>query len=202
MHPTMHRVECSPDHLMLDWVANRLHLELMAASGTPPGQNGRARYGEVKSRVHAAQAAGNDTLVSAFHAGETRAREVATPARISGLVVPIDLDATRALAAVRDSAGDAHVVEDEWVWEAQAQLAQREGLYVEPAGAVALAGFINAARCGQIAPGDRVVCLLTGHGFKDDGAARRMVEQSRGGDFVLSAEEIDSTLLDRLPAVR
>ncbi len=158
----------------------------------------------VVSKVYAVQADGNDTLVSAFRAGETQAREVTAqvpPARISGLGVPIDLDATRALQAVRESGGGAYVVEDERVWETQTQLAQREGLYVEPAGAVSVAGLCHAVQDGRIAPHERVVCLLTGHGFKDGDAARRMADRrgtSGGDDLTISPEELDEALLKRL----
>jgi threonine synthase len=153
-----------------------------------------------RTRLHAVQVEGNDTLVSALHAGETRAREVATPATISGLVVPLDLDATAALHAVRASGGDGHVVEDEHVWQAQAELARHEGLYVEPAGAVSVAGLRQAVEQSQVRPDERVVCLLTGHGYKDAAAAGRMAGRDGSCDVVVSPEEIDATLLDRVPA--
>jgi threonine synthase len=42
-----------------------------------------------------------------------------------------------------------------------------EGILVEPAGAASVAGVIAAAKAGRLKPGRRIVCLLTGHGFKD-----------------------------------
>jgi threonine synthase len=142
-------------------------------------------------RVHAVQPAGNDTLVGALHAGETRAREVASTTRISGLAVPLDLDATAALRAVRAAGGDGHLVEDEWVQEVQTVLARREGLWVEPAGAASVAGLWRAAQTGYVGRGEVVVCLLTGHGLKAPPAQPPDPECSA----VVSVDEIDEALL-------
>jgi threonine synthase len=149
-------------------------------------------------RIHAVQPHENDTVVSALHAGEAVAREVTSVTAISGLGVPLDLDATRALAAVRDSGGDGHLVETEWVLEIQSHLARREGLYVEPAGAVSVAGLWRAAQAGQIRSEEHVVCLLTGHGFKDEAAARQMAEHTCNRSERVLPEQIDGALLDRL----
>jgi len=131
------------------------------------------------TRLHAVQPALNDTLVGALRAGDDRARTVppGPVTRVSGLGVPYDLDATAALQAVRRSGGDGHLVSDEAVWEAQAALARHEGLFVEPAGAAAVAGLWQAVETGRLGPeagGERLVCLLTGHGLKDGVAAARL----------------------------
>ncbi|MBI3971419.1 MAG: pyridoxal-phosphate dependent enzyme [Chloroflexi bacterium] len=154
-------------------------------------------------RIHAVQPALNDTLVSALRAGAAVAREVVSEqvTRISGLGVPLDLDATAALQAVRASGGDGHLVEDERIWEMQALLARREGLYVEPAGAASVAGLWQAAQEGTIiGRAERIVCLLTGHGLKDEAAARRMAGGAGDLGDVVSPEEIDERLLARLQA--
>ena len=151
-------------------------------------------------RIHAVQPDTNDTIAAALHAGEERAREITTVTRISGLAVQIDLDATSALRAVRASGGDAHAVDEALIWEVQALLAQREGLYVEPAGATAVAGLWRAARAGQVLRDERIVCLLTGHGYKDEAAAQRMATREAGGDDVVSVGQIDDGLLERLAA--
>ncbi len=53
------------------------------------------------------------------------------------------------------------------VYEAQRQMLALEGIYYEPAGATALAGAAKALAKGWIAPDDPVVCIVTGHGFKN-----------------------------------
>ena len=131
-------------------------------------------------RIHAVQPAGNDTVVTAFRAGHGHARTLGpgeAGTNVSGLAVPIDLDATRALHAVRDSGGNGHLVADEAAWEAQATLARHEGLFVEPAGATSVAGLMAAVAAGEVGPDDRVTCILTGSGFKDGAAVARMASR-------------------------
>jgi threonine synthase len=56
---------------------------------------------------------------------------------------------------------------DEEILAAQRLLAQREGIYCEPASAISVAGALRDLRAGRIPAGRRVVCTLTGHGLKD-----------------------------------
>ena len=152
-------------------------------------------------RIHAVQPDTNDTVAAAFRAGEDRAREVATVTRISGLAVQIDLDATAALHAVRASGGSAHAVDEPLIWEVQSHLARHEGLYVEPAGATAVAGLWRAVQSGEVSPHDRIVCLLTGHGYKDEAAAQRLAARGAGAaEQTVTVDQIDDSLLERLTA--
>src|SRR5437870_867605 len=69
----------------------------------------------------------------------------------------------------RDSSGGtiACVTDDE-ILDAYRALAQREGLFVEPASAASVAGLRSLVRSGEIdVTGKRVVCVLTGNGLKD-----------------------------------
>ena len=74
------------------------------------------------------------------------------------------LDGERALRAVGESKGFCVAVNDKEILRARQLLARREGLFAEPAGAVALAGLLKAK--SKINPGSKVVCLVTGHGLK------------------------------------
>ena len=78
-----------------------------------------------------------------------------------------------ALAAARESGGwfDAH--SDEAILEAQSLLAEREGIFCEPASAVCVAGLMRDLERGRIPEGSTVVCTLTGHGLKDPDIAVR-----------------------------
>ena len=49
----------------------------------------------------------------------------------------------------------------------QKKLAQQEGIFAEPAGAVALAGLVKAVELKEVKKEDKIVCLVTGSGFKD-----------------------------------
>lgn len=81
---------------------------------------------------------------------------------------------------VRDESGGTFVaVSDDEIVAAYRLLAQREGLFVEPASAASIAGLIRLAQTGYFQqaaqrrplPAERakpvVVCVLTGHGLKD-----------------------------------
>lgn len=112
-------------------------------------------------RVHAVQPAGCATVVDAWRARESAARVVRSTTRISGLSVPNDIDATFALSMLYENGGEGIAVSDEEVFAAQRLMLSREGIYCEPAGAAAYAGWL------KLRPSGRSVCLVTGHGFKD-----------------------------------
>jgi threonine synthase len=130
--------------------------------------------GQPVPRMHAVQPTGNDTIVTSWREGRDQARPVESRTRISGLAVPTDIDATRALAAIRTTGGSGVLVDDTLVWDVQRDLARHEGIYVEPAGAVSVAGLWNAVLEENFHADDPVVCLLTGHGFKDPSAIERL----------------------------
>jgi threonine synthase len=84
-------------------------------------------------------------------------------------------DAHIALPAVRESDGTAVAVADADTLAMVAALARAEGIFVEPAAATGLAAVRGLAAEGRITSGDRVLCLLTGHGLKDPGTARTLL---------------------------
>jgi threonine synthase len=68
----------------------------------------------------------------------------------------------------RDSSGGLiDSVTDEQILAAYHLLAEREGVFGEPASAAGVAGLLQARATGQVAPGSVVVCTITGHGLKD-----------------------------------
>jgi threonine synthase len=88
------------------------------------------------------------------------------------------LDGDDVIAACRGLGGTGYVVADETVWSWQARLAREEGIFSEPAGAVALAGVEQALARGEIAPDEHAVCLVTGSGFKDERSLMRMTGEA------------------------
>jgi threonine synthase len=72
-----------------------------------------------------------------------------------------------AVNALDESQGQIDVVTDEEILAAYQEVARSEGLFVEPASAAALAGVIKLAEKNYFSQGDRVVCIMTGHGLKD-----------------------------------
>lgn len=71
-----------------------------------------------------------------------------------------------AVAARDESGGLIDMVTDDEILEAYSLLAQ-EGIFCEPASAASVAGVLKLARSGYFVGGERVVCVLTGHGLKD-----------------------------------
>jgi threonine synthase len=72
-----------------------------------------------------------------------------------------------ALAAVNESGGTVAGVEDEAVFAMQARLGREEGIWVEPASAAPVAALAGLLARGELQPHERVVCVLSGAGFKD-----------------------------------
>jgi threonine synthase len=153
-------------------------LALAVARGFAELRRGTSVTGLNLPRVEVVQPAGNDTIASPLREGADRAREVRCHSQISGLQVPNVIDGDDTLAECRATRGTGHVVEDEGVWEMQRRLAHEAGSFVEPAGAVALTGAIEAARKGEVSPEAPVVCLLTGFGFKDTASIDRLVGEA------------------------
>ncbi len=72
-----------------------------------------------------------------------------------------------ALSAVKDSVGAFGMVSDDEILAAQKLLAEKEGIFCEPASAASIAGLINDINNGKIVQGTKIVCTLTGNGLKD-----------------------------------
>lgn len=56
---------------------------------------------------------------------------------------------------------------DEEILAAQRLLAEKEGIFCEPASAASVAGALRDIKNGKIPAGSKIVCTLTGHGLKD-----------------------------------
>jgi threonine synthase len=82
-----------------------------------------------------------------------------------------------ATAALRDSGGAIDIVTDEEIVDAQRELARQEGIFVEPASAASVAGFLKCHGCRRCEPcpfgtniipeNATIVLTVTGHGLKD-----------------------------------
>jgi threonine synthase len=83
-------------------------------------------------------------------------------------------------AARDESGGVIDMVSDDEILLAYRMLASLEGLFVEPASAASVAGVRKLAAMGyfdQAASGERVVCVLTGHGLKDPDRAIAVAQE-------------------------
>lgn len=84
----------------------------------------------------------------------------------------------RAWAASRESGGWFGELDDAGILAAQRMLAEREGVFCEPASAAAVAGVLADAKAGRFEKGSCVVCTLTGHGLKDPSVAERHIRST------------------------
>ncbi len=73
-----------------------------------------------------------------------------------------------AVAARDESGGRIEAVTDDEILDAYRFIAEREGVFAEPASAASVAGILKHA---DDLPDGAVVCTLTGHGLKDPGTA-------------------------------
>jgi threonine synthase len=77
----------------------------------------------------------------------------------------------QAEAAASESGGRFRAVSDAQILAAQAELARREGVFVEPASAAGVAGLLADLDAGESYAGLTVVITVTGHGLKDTATA-------------------------------
>ncbi|MFC7138306.1 threonine synthase [Halosimplex aquaticum] len=90
--------------------------------------------------------------------------------------VSVPHNAGKACRALRESDGDAVVVSDAEILDAQRLLGECEGVFAEPASAAAVAGVRTARDRGTVESGERVVVVATGTGLKDTASARQAVD--------------------------
>jgi threonine synthase len=131
---------------------------------------------QILPRVECVQPEGNNTISGPLRAGLNVAQTVQCTSRISGLQVPQVIDGHEVIAACQRNGGTGHLVEDNFVWETQSRLAREEGVFAEPAGSMAVAGAMQAAREGSLDPEANIVCLITGSAFKDPPSLDAMVQ--------------------------
>jgi threonine synthase len=86
---------------------------------------------------------------------------------------------------------------DEEILAAQKLLAEKEGVFCEPASATSLAGAMRDINSGKISAGSTVVCTLTGHGLKDPDTA---IKQSTAPVVKVDAEleQVKKAILDNM----
>ncbi|HAD58789.1 MAG TPA: threonine synthase [Planctomycetaceae bacterium] len=140
--------------------------------------------------VHCVQPEGNNTIAGPLRNGNEQAQDVACTTQVSGLQVASVVDGHLAVSECRATGGNGHLVTDESVWDIQRRLSREEGVFCEPAGAVALTGAIRAVQQGELDPDAVIVCMVTGSGFKDPAAMDRMTDDLDCP--VMDADVIDS----------
>jgi len=103
----------------------------------------------------------------------------------------------QAWQAQKESGGWFDELSDEEILAAQKLLAEREGIFCEPASATSVAGALRDMRNDRIPGGSTVVCTLTGHGLKDPDTA---IKQSTAPLIQVDAEleQVKRAILSRM----
>ena len=103
----------------------------------------------------------------------------------------------QAVAASKESGGWFAECTDEEILRVQKLLAQTEGIFCEPASAIALAGLLKDLELGKVGEGSTIVCTLTGHGLKDPDVAIAQSAKPMTVDAELKA--IEGVIRKHLP---
>ncbi len=94
-----------------------------------------------------------------------------TPVKATTIADSISVDLPRdgdaALIAIRESNGFGIKISDNKILEAQKILAEKRGIFAEPAGATALAGLIKSIKENKIDKEKESIIIVTGNGLKD-----------------------------------
>lgn len=99
--------------------------------------------------------------------------------------------------ANKESGGWFDECDDEMILAAQKLLAEKEGVFCEPASATSLAGAMRDIESGKIPEGSTIVCTLTGHGLKDpDTAIAQSTAPVIKADATLA--EVEKAILDNI----
>ncbi len=96
----------------------------------------------------------------------TQPETFATAIRIGN---PVSWKEAESAAAESDGAIDC--VSDDEIRQAYQLLAQKEGIFCEPASAASLAGLLKHIKLGKVHADSTCVCVLTGNGLKDPDSA-------------------------------
>ncbi len=123
-------------------------------------------------RMVGVQASGAAPLATAFEKGLDRPVFVDNPETIATAIrIGKPVNWPKALRAVKESKGMFIKVTDDEIALAHRELARREGIGAEPAGAAAYAGLKKLIENGVIDSSDKAVIVVTGHALKDPQAA-------------------------------
>ncbi len=92
----------------------------------------------------------------------------------TALADDVPLDARLAIPAVQKTGGTACIVDDAAILDGEKRLARMEGIFAEPSSSTTAAALVQLAGAGKIGKSEHVVLLVTGSGFKDMDAVKRI----------------------------
>ena len=130
-------------------------------------------------QLHCIQPLGNDTMASSIRNKKIKNKINKSKTKISGLQVPTFIDAKEVISKLIYNKGMGHLVRDKNVFKIQQILASKEGIFCEPAGATSVAGLLEAVENKEVDQNDKIVCLITGSGFKDTESLENLIKSGK-----------------------
>jgi threonine synthase len=146
-------------------------------------------------RIFGVQAEGSAAIANTFAAGVEDITPVSASTIADSISVDLPRDGVRAVRAAVQTGGAYLTVGDADILSSISRLGQ-VGIFSEPAGATAYAGFLKAFEQGMINPDDAILVLNTGSGLKDVGAAMEAVNPAPIIEPTLAAVERELNRLD------
>ncbi len=155
-------------------------------SGIYKGFRDLKKLGRIDSvpKVVGVQAETSDALSRAFTSGQFT--NIPTSTVADSICVDVPRNGVHALSQLKQFNGEMVTVSDTQIIQAQASLSSSTGLFTEPAGAAAFAGFKKIS--STLDPDDVVVVLTTGNGLKDCTSATLGIQVPE--NLINSVEEI------------
>jgi threonine synthase len=111
------------------------------------------------------QASGANPIAMMLNEGFTELHPIGNPETVaSAIKIGNPVNWPKAVTAIRESEGFVLDVTDNEILYAQSQIANVEGIFIEPASAASIAGLF---KIGSEKIGEEIVCVTTGTGLKD-----------------------------------
>lgn len=128
-------------------------------------------------RIFGIQSEGSAAIANAFFAGNEKIIPVSANTIADSISVDLPRDGVRAVRAATQTGGKYLTVSDDTIIQSIGELG-RVGIFSEPAGAAAYAGFVKALEQGLVSPDDPIIVINTGSGLKDILSAMKAVKQA------------------------
>jgi threonine synthase len=114
------------------------------------------------------QAEGANPIVKMIENGEKKIKPISKPETVATAIrIGNPVNWPKAVKAVKESKGTVESVSDKEILDAQKLLAEKEGLFVEPASAASIAGLLKLSEKEYFDIDEKIVCIATGSGLKD-----------------------------------
>ena len=160
---------------------------------------------DVNARIHGAQAAGCNPIVSALKEGIDWIKPQRPKTIAKSLAIGNPADGPYSLQTIRESGGWAEDVTDGEIIEGMKLLAQTEGIFTETAGGVTVGVTKKLIEQGVIPRDESILISITGNGLKtqeaiQDRVGRPLLIEAKLSDFKKTFEAMQNETEPRIQA--